>query len=291
MFTIGILQLTQHLDDAVRGFKAGLAQEPVGCCFHYVNADGNEGKLPGLAQKLASLPVDMIFACSTPAAKAAVNLPGNIPVIYTPVFDPVGSGLAQSLAKPGGKATGVSGMVDAGQKAAFIHQLLPQLNHLGIVYHAKDPNAVLETRLISDAIRKSGICRLTEIPVRQADELSLLYRFLEKDMDALFLPIGKAVEENFASVAYYAEGAAIPLIASHAPNVPSGALGGLFASHYQLGLKCAEKARQISQGVSAGNIPVDIATQPEIHLNAAVAAGLGIPLPEVMLKQAVEIFE
>ncbi|EGO61819.1 ABC transporter substrate-binding protein [Acetonema longum] len=291
MLTIGILQLTQHLDDAVRGFKAGLAQEPVGCDFHYVNADGNEGKLPELAQRLASLPVDMIFACSTPAAKAAVNLPGSIPVIYTPVFDPVGSGLAQSLAKPGGKATGVSGMVDAAQKAAFIYRLLPQANHLGMVYHAKDPNAVLESRLFSDAIRKRGGCRLTEIPIQQADELSLLYRFLEKDMDALFLPIGKAVEENFASVAYYTEAAAIPVIASHGPNVPAGALGGLFANHYQLGLKCAEKALKISQGVSAGDIPVDIATQPEIHLNVAVAAVLGISLPKAMLKQTAEIFE
>lgn len=88
MFNIGILQLTQHLDDAVKGFKEGLRNLNVDVTYHYLNADGNIAELPKLADILATK-VDLIFACSTPAAKAAVALTENIPVLFTPVFDPV----------------------------------------------------------------------------------------------------------------------------------------------------------------------------------------------------------
>lgn len=61
LFNIGILQLTQNLDDAVYGFKQGLHDLAVTAKFHYVNADGNVSELPKLAQNLADLKVDLIL--------------------------------------------------------------------------------------------------------------------------------------------------------------------------------------------------------------------------------------
>ena len=63
MFNIGILQLTQHLDDAVKGFKEGLRNLNVDVTYHYLNADGNIAELPKLADLLATKKVDLIFAC------------------------------------------------------------------------------------------------------------------------------------------------------------------------------------------------------------------------------------
>jgi putative ABC transport system substrate-binding protein len=106
----------------------------------------------------------------------------------------------------------------------------------------------------------------------------------------LFLPIGKVVEENFATVQYYAEDAGLPIIASHAPNVPSGALAGLVANHTNLGMLCGQMAAQILTGTSPKDIPVATPQQLDILINAAVADSLGIEIPVELEEKAAEIY-
>lgn len=289
MYNIGILQLTQNLDDAVHGFKAGLKQQEITANFHYLNADGNADLLPALAEKLAEEKVDLIFACSTPSAQAAIQLANPIPVIFTPVFDPVSSGLVTNMSRPGGKATGVSGMVPADAKINFMQQLLPKAHTLGILYHTADNNSIIEV----ENFRKlqNSPFTIIEIPIHQAEDLSKLPDLLPTELDALFLPIGGAVEENFATIVYYTDTINLPVITSHAPNVPSGALGALVANHYQLGMECAAKGKEILSGTLPAEIPVDTVKQPEILLNDFVAQNLGLDLPADLVAAAKEIFE
>ena len=289
MYNIGILQLTQNLDDAVHGFKYGLTELGITAQFHYLNADGNADLLPKLAADLAKQHVDLIFACSTPSAQAATKLADNIPVVFTPVFDPVGSNLVSSMSLPGGKATGVAGMVAADAKIAFINRLLPEARTIGILYHIADSNSIVEVK----NFRKLEIpgVNLIEIPFNHAEDLSNLPDLLPTEIDALFLPIGQAVEENFPTIAYYTDIVNLPVIASHAPNVPGGALGALVANHYQLGRECAAKAGAILSGASASAIPVDTVKNPEILLNNFTAQNLGLELPADLITEAAEVFE
>ena len=290
MIRIGILQLTQMLDDAVEGFQEGLKALNVQAEFIYRNADGQPSRLPQLAAELAAADVSLIFACTTPAALEAVALPGTIPVVYTPVFDPVGAGLAASLEAPGGKATGVSGMVPAAEKIAFIRRLLPNLACLGILFHAQDANALLEMKHFRQAASAAGL-KSVEIPLEKAEDISSLPQRLPQDLDALFLPIGKALEDNFASIVYYTDALSLPIVASHAPNVPAGALGALVADHRQLGKACAAKAAAILAGTPAGSIPVDLVQEPHILLNSFAAMNLDLELADELQASAREIFE
>ncbi|MDF2501261.1 MAG: transporter substrate binding protein [Anaerosporomusa subterranea] len=289
MYHIGILQLTQNLDDAVQGFKSGCAELGLPAEFYYKNADGNLTVLPELAANLADLKVDLIFACSTPAAVAAAGLDGSIPVVFTPVFDPIGAGLVTSLEHPGGKLTGVAGMVKADAKVAFIHRLLPTAQKLGIVYHETDSNSLLELKHFRQAADPSF--HVVEIPIQRPEELSQLAEMLSPDLDALFLPIGKIVEDNFATIVYYADAVSLPIITSHAPNVAAGALGALVANHRQLGHDCAAKAARILNGTAPGDIAISIVKQPEIWLNHFAAQNLGITLSADLLSEATEVFE
>jgi len=289
LYTIGILQLTQNLDDAVQGFKYGLAEQGLATKFHYLNADGNVDQLPKLAATFAAQKVDLIFACSTPAAQAAIKLAGTIPVVFTPVFDPVSSGLVDNMSQPGGKATGVAGMVVATVKMAFIHRLLPKIRTLGILYHTDDSNSLVEVENFRKLPHPDVI--LMEIPIHKAEDLSNLPDLLPTGMDALFLPIGRIVEDNFPTIAYYTDTINLPIIASHAPNVSAGALGALVANHYQLGRECAVKAGEILRGTRAGTIPVDVVRTPEILLNNFTAQNLGLELPADLVAKATEVFE
>lgn len=289
MFHIGILQLTQNLDDAVKGFREGIAAQNLAVDFTYENADGNQAELPKLAQRLAAQNADLIFACSTPSAKAALSLEGQIPVVFTPVFDPVTAGLVDKMDRPGGKATGMSGMVPAEDKINFIQSLLPAAKNLALLFPTKDPNARIET----ENMRLAAAGRLTFQPIELScqEDISLLEEKLPLDTDALFLPIGRILEENFASIVYYADARNLPIIASHAPNVSAGALGALVADHELLGYQCAIQAGQIlSEGKNPAELPVGITQKPQILLNAYAAENLGITLPEELKKAAKEIY-
>jgi putative ABC transport system substrate-binding protein len=73
--------------------------------IEYRNVDGQVDKLPSVAAELAALPVDIIFAVGTPAAKAALGASKTIPIVFSRIGDPVAAGLVASLARPGGNAT------------------------------------------------------------------------------------------------------------------------------------------------------------------------------------------
>jgi putative ABC transport system substrate-binding protein len=284
MHHIGILQLTQHLDDAVQGFKAGLAEGGPDTAFTYLNADGNAALLPALAAELAGRGVELIFACSTPAAKAAVELAAPIPVVFTPVFDPAGAGLLTA-----GKATGMAGMVPAAAKVAFMRRLLPAARTVGVLYHDGDANAVLEAD--NFRVAAAGTYELINFAVSRSDHLSTFDERLAVRPDALFLPIGRVVEENFATVAYYAELAGVPVVASSPANVAAGAVGALAADHYKLGYACAGQAARILAGADPGSLPVGRADDPDVFLNAAAARSLGLTLPADLVAIAREIYE
>jgi putative ABC transport system substrate-binding protein len=78
--------------------------------LEFRSADGKADRLPDLAAELVRLPVDVIVATFTPCALAAKQATTTIPIVMAAVADPVGAGLVQSLARPGGNITGFSNM-------------------------------------------------------------------------------------------------------------------------------------------------------------------------------------
>lgn len=288
MVQIGILQLTQFLDDTVAGFKQGLRDKNIAANFHYRNADGNVTRLKSLAHELTDARPDLIFACSTPAAQAVLSLRTAIPVLFAPVLDPVGSGLVEAFDLPGGLATGMSGMVPADAKVGLIQALLPHAAKIGVLYHRSDQNMMLDLTnfLKSAANRHNCMSIFVDCPV----QLSMIMDRFSAHLDLLYVPAEKIFEENFATIFYYAELLDLPILASSAASVASGALAALTADHYRLGYECAAKAELILAGHPPGSIPVGIVKEPDIFLNAETAGRLGIKLPPALTAKAKVIY-
>ena len=97
---------------AVEPFRQGLRElgyiEGQNILIEYRWADGRFERLPALAAELARSKVDVTVAQNTVAAVAAKNATSTIPIVLVTAGDPVGSGLAASLARPGGNVTGLS---------------------------------------------------------------------------------------------------------------------------------------------------------------------------------------
>src|SRR6478672_13218910 len=109
--------------------------------LEFRSADGNTDRLPGLATDLVRQPVDIIVATFTPCALAAKQATTTIPIVMAVVADPVGAGLVQSLARPGGNITGFSNMAaeTARKSVELLRDMLPQLKRVAVLANPLDP--------------------------------------------------------------------------------------------------------------------------------------------------------
>lgn len=106
----------------------------------YRSAEGNPERFPGIADELVKLKVDVIVSGGGgPAASAAKRATRSIPIVFPATADPVAEGLVQSLAHPGGNATGLAmleGEISA-KRFEIVRELVPRLERLAILVDPK----------------------------------------------------------------------------------------------------------------------------------------------------------
>src|SRR5918994_2822489 len=99
-------------------------------------AEGRFERLPDLAAQLVASRPDLLVASTTRTVQAGKSATSEIPIVFAAVGDPVGVGLVQSLARPGGNLTGVTSVVTGAyiaKKFELIRELLPQAQHVGVL--------------------------------------------------------------------------------------------------------------------------------------------------------------
>jgi len=118
-------------------------------------ASGRTELLPVLAAELAALPVDVIIANSTPSALAAKQTTRSIPIVAMGVADPVGSGLVQSLARPGGNVTGPALALDevSNKWLELLMMVRGRLSRVAVVSNSTNQSMPLMLRSLEASAR------------------------------------------------------------------------------------------------------------------------------------------
>jgi putative ABC transport system substrate-binding protein len=122
--------------------------------------EGNVERLPSLAAELARLPLDAILAGSTRSALAFKAATDRVPIVFIGIVDPVGSGLVQSLARPGGNVTGVSWDVTPETSAkllVFLKEIAPSVSRATVLWQSTFPAAPLLLQATQSAARTLGV--------------------------------------------------------------------------------------------------------------------------------------
>ena len=140
--------------------------------IEYRSADGRGERFPELATELVSLKVDLIVTRGTPAALAAKNATGTIPVVMVHAGDPVGSGLVTTLARPGGNVTGMSSTtVDLETKRfEMLRELVPGIDRIAALYGMNNPNNARQWKAVETAARAMGV-QPQLLDVRKTEDL------------------------------------------------------------------------------------------------------------------------
>jgi len=109
----------------------------------YLSADGRGERFPALAAECLRLNADIITVSTTPATQAAKKITRTIPIVMIALGDPVGTGLVDSLAQPGGNVTGMSLMVPelATKRLQLLKEAVPAISRVLVLSYLVDPIA------------------------------------------------------------------------------------------------------------------------------------------------------
>jgi putative ABC transport system substrate-binding protein len=247
---------------------------------------GDLTALPAAARELVQYGVDIIFASEDSPAKAAQLATTQIPIVFSVVSDPVGLGLIQSFARPGGNITGVSDVrLDLSPKRLEVfHDIVPRLKRVLFLYDAADADAVAGAKMYREAVHRLGI-ELIEKAVRTEEEAqATLAQISKSDVDGIVVPNQASLNiPGFILQAATQRG--IPTMFDAAFWVERGALASYGSDYHETGRQAARLMDKILKGANPAEIPVEVNPKVEFVINLKVAKALGITIaPEVLYR-------
>ena len=138
----------------------------------YLSADGHGERFPALVEECLRLKTDIIVVSTTPAAQAAKNVTRTTPILMIALGDPEGTGLVDSLARPGGNVTGMSMMHTelAAKRLELLKEAVPGISRVLVLTYLVDPIAPLQVKSLKDAARLLGVALQIQ-DIKTADDL------------------------------------------------------------------------------------------------------------------------
>jgi putative ABC transport system substrate-binding protein len=251
---------------------------------------GNHALLPAAARELVRYGVDLLFVTSTQPAKAAQQATTQIPIVFAWVEDPVGLGLVQSFARPGGNITGVTTLtLELGPKRLeLFRELVPGLKRVLYLYDAAHAPSAALAQVYRDAARHLGM-ELVEKPVRTEEEVrAMLAQVQESKVDGIMQPSSLSLNIPGFIVEAATE-RAIPTMFEDAFFVERGGLASYAPDSYASGWQAARLVDKILKGTDPVEIPVEVNTKSKFVVNLKTAKALGLTIPPTILFQADEV--
>ena len=256
--------------------------------FDVRSARGHADDLAALAAELVRLKVDLIAAYTTSAASAAKQATSDIPIVMY-VADPIGTGLINSFARPGGNITGVSiAMSETGAKnLELIRELLPSAQRIAVLVNATESSS----GPFLDYIQAGAGPMKVEIKptmVRSADELEGDFADIATwRADAVLVQPSLALQRIADLALQYR----LPTACASPTFSRLGGLMSYSADSNALYLRVAALIDKILQGRKPADLPVELPTKFWLTANLKTAKALGISVPPTLLARVDEVIE
>jgi putative ABC transport system substrate-binding protein len=291
---IGFLRSGPPPETFLQGFRQGLRD------LGYVEGQNvtvefevaaSADQLPAAAAELARRKVDVIIASGTPSVPPAKRATTTIPIVFVASIDPVATGMAVSLARPGGNVTGLAGIhADLmGKRLEFLKAALPRLSRVAVLCHATNPGNAEYIKQGELAAQALGL-QLQVVAVRNAADLGRAYgeargagALVQLD-DVLFTTHRKQVVE----LAVRNE---LPAMYGFREFVDVGGLMAYGPDWPDLYRRAASVVDKILKGAKPADLPIEQPTKFELVINLKTARALGLTIPQSVLLRADEIVQ
>ena len=259
-------------------------------------ANGDTELMPGQAVELERAGVDVIAAGPFEALQAAKQSTSRVPIIMTPSADPTVTGIVKSLARPGGRITGITEMTPelTPQRLQLLKQIVPSLTRVAILWQ---PGTLTEDVFSHMLQETQVVARSIGVQVQVVEAASVV------DFDAAFSTMAKARVEGLIVLVnpmfnvqrqLIIERAAkqrLPAVYEWKQFVESGGLVSYGADVPDVYRRAAGLVDKILRGANAGDLPVEGPTRFDIGVNLKSAKALGVTIPESIVRQAVSVVD
>ena len=252
-------------------------------------------QLPALAADLVRSKPDLIVAIAPQPARAAKDATSEIPIVMLFVADPVGVGLASSLARPGGNLTGVATLVPGafmGKSLDIVRELLPQAKRVAaFINPSNEVLRLLVPREAPPAAAKLGF-QLDIINVREAGEIpGAVAAAKAAGAEALWIVGDPIFHTPPNMVPDLASQAGLPSIYLIRELVHAGGLISYGPDFLALSRRGAHYVDRILKGAKPADLPIEQPTKFLLDINLKTAKSLGLEIPASLLTRADEVIE
>src|SRR5262245_16120595 len=260
--------------------------------IEYRWAEGLSERYTEIAAEFVRLKVDVIFTHGTPATILAKQTTSVIPIVFTVVGDPVGTGIIASLARPGGKVTGQSSATSdlAAKRLELLRDVVPRVSRLGIFGNIDNSTVVLEIAELQAAARTLGL-EVATFGIRRAEDVVPVFEMLKNRADALYVAGDPIVLTNGVRINILAVGARLPTIYGGREYLTAGGLMSYGPNYPDLYRRAADYVDKILRGAKAADLPVEQPTKFDLIVNLTTAKALGLEMSPTLLARADEVIE
>lgn len=256
-------------------------------------SEGRTERFRELAAELVGQKVDVIVVFTTPAALAAKAATSNIPILFLNAIDPVGAGLAASLARPGGNVTGIAALSPelSTKRMEVLKELVPRLAHVGVLWNSANPANVLVLRQAEEAARRLGVGP-GSLEVRRPDDFATTFATMTKERPDALLVLGDALTfQHRHQIARFALQSRLPAMFEAREMVAIGGLVAYGPNYAENQRRAANYLDRLLKGVKPADLPFEQPTKFEMVINAKTARDLGLTIPPALLLRADELIE
>lgn len=250
-------------------------------------------RLPALAAELVQLKVDVIVAGGVPAPEAAQRATTTIPIVMAYHPDPIGSGLAASLAKPGGNVTGMSVLAPelVGKQLQLLKEVAPGMSRVAVLSNPTVPTNALLLKEAQVAARVMNV-QLHVLEARTPDDFDSAFSAMMKDRPGGLIVLGSSMffAERTRIVALAAQ-RRLPSIYLLGQYAEAGGLMAYGASNRESFRRAATYVDKVLKGAKPSDLPIEQATKFELIINVKTAKALGLTIPLGLLQRADEVIQ
>ncbi|HEY6363902.1 MAG TPA: ABC transporter substrate-binding protein [Candidatus Binatia bacterium] len=252
-------------------------------------ANESRNRLPDLAADLVRLRVDVIVVNNSAAIRPAMEATKMIPIVMAVSSDPVGAGIIDSLARPGGNITGLSNVSPqlAGKRLELLKEAVPQVSSVAVL---GSPGHSDWKELAFAALQQR--VRLQALHVKEPEQFEESFeaarRERAKALIVLTQPTTNLHREKIVSLA--AKGR-LPAMYGMSGYVTAGGLMSYGASLPALQRRAAYYVDRILKGAKPADLPVEQPMKFEFFINLKTAKQLGLAIPPSLLFQADKVIE
>jgi len=291
---IGFLSATSASSQSLRveAFRQGLRElgyvEGKNIVIEWRFAEGKADRLRELVAELVRLKVDVIVTGGPPPTRAAKQATSTIPIVMAFDDDPVGSGFAASLARPGGNITGLSTYFPeiSGKQLELLREIVPKLSRAAVLGNASQPGhpqALREINLAADGFR----VQVQYLQVRGTQDIDSAFRAASKERADGVLVLSTAVlflERK--QVADLAVKNRLPAIYGRPEYVENGGLMYYGPIYTDLFRRAATYVDKILKGTKPTDIPIEQPMKFDFIINLQAAKKIGLTIPPNVLVRA-----